>query len=974
MVFLGRFYFPPSGGLSTLCSYMLRDFPSLARVTHLAVFGGLVLLAVPAQSFVGDRGVTESQLSRLDPASEPTSVLLETVKELLRNDQLEDALPFLEETLIRLEGDEDRKALQTLAYSLYQLAYCQMKLGEYAAGAKNFIRFSDEFPDDPQNDGARLLAAQCLTMLQQWPAVETQAALVLENKRLSDELKVSASQLMAEACYQQEKWAEAIRPLTTLFRQAKKDTVRAGAAVMMVTCYVRLDDFNNLFRFLPHCDAAARHDVGLNVALLEAGDSHYNQDSFQKALLLYRLVLLKKDLTAHYETRIRETMQALKPFTAGGAQTLTEFKELQLKNETLLARLRQHYKIITGFQDYDMDVALRIAQCYNDLERNWPAHAIYQRIYETNEGSAQADEARYSAFAVMLDEREWALAVVEGYAYMDALPEGEFIDDVTLNLMQVHMQLDQFDLAYEVGKKGLELSPTHKYIDQVQYLMGYIRFLGLDYEEALALFSEVLNRWPDSRYYEAAEYWRSMTLLFLGRFGEAVTAFNGYLSNPKYDPLVFEEDASYRLGIAQYGTEEYEASEASFRAFIDKHPESQLLSEAYAMLGDLRAAEGDLAVAIDFYRLAREKAPSLAQVNYPLFQAAKVLELQKSYTEIIELMGDYLSAWGDRGDFANAANWQGKAYKILGEYPRALESYFDVVDAYGNNADQAGIQLILNELISDYNGEDWTGYRDIIREKLDARLLGATERRQRTLELQYLTVLAGITEGEERELVADKVVQPKNVPAAGSGTLVLMAREGVKRKDYEIVHDAYRRFMATFQVSNNMLYIMNANLDALIGDGSYADAIALSEDILLRFGYSKSVGWARKRRGDAFRMQKKYDQALEAYKELLAIREWRGPLTPEALYCSGVCKMELGETEEAFAYFQRIYVLYEEYTEWVAPAYANSIACLELLGDHEQDIIKTYKEMLANEAVAATPEGRDARKRLMELEPAGDSL
>lgn len=930
-----------------------------------------VLAAGLSAGLVSGRGVTESQLSRLDPSTEATSVLLETAKALLTDEQLSEALPFLEEILVRLEGDGDKKALQTLAFTLYQLADCQMKLGEYTPAAKRFIQFADAFPDDPSCDPARVLAAQCLTMQQQWPSVEEQSAKVLENKRLDDELRVSATQLLSEACYQQEKWREAIAPLGSLFRLAKKDTVRASAAVMLVTCYVRLNDFENLFKFLPYCDDDARHDVGLNVALLEAGDAHYNKGEYQKALLLYRLVLLKTDLVSHYETRMGEIKVGTKPFVAGGAVSLADYKEQLRKSQVLYARMEQQLKVITAFQDYDMDVALRIAQCYGDLKRNWPAHAIYERIYTESPTNALAEQARFSAFATMLDEREWPSALAEGYTYVEQRPQGEFIDDVTLNLMQVHMQQEQFDLAYDIGRKGLELSSGHKYIDQVKYLMGYIRFTRFGYAEALDLFGEVLNRWPDSRYYESAEYWRSMSLLFLGRYAEAVTAFGGYLSNPKYAVHLYEEDASYRLGIAQYGAEQYVESEASFRAFVGKYPDSKLLSEAYAMLGDLRAAEGDLTVALDFYRLAREKALNMSQVNYPVFQSATVLELGKHYTDIVELMAGYLNEWGAQADLANAVNWKGKAYKALNDYPHALEAYFAAVDTFGNQAELVGVDLILNELITDYQGEDWLAYRGVVADQLGAHLRAAAESRQKTLELRYQTVFASITSGDERTGYVDSIVQAKNVPAAGSITLVLIAREGVARKDYEIVHEAFHRYMSNFEVSANMLYVMNANLDALVEEGSYDDALALSEDILMKFGYSPSVGWARKRRGDAYRLQGQYERAVEAYTELLNIREWRGPLTPEALYQIGICKLEMGETAEAFAYFQRIYVLYENHTDWVAPAYAKSIDCLARLGGRTQEIINTCKEMLANETLAATPEGRQARETLNKLEPTG---
>jgi tetratricopeptide (TPR) repeat protein len=936
------------------------------KCERVLLLGALVSLAGIAFGQFPSRGITKAQLSRMDPQAETTSVLLETSKELLKNDQYKDALPFLEEVLVRLEGDEEKKARQTMAFTLYQLGHCQMKLGDYVSAARNFVQFADEFPDDLQQESARMLAAQSLTMVQQWPLVEEQAKLVLKNLRLAEELKIPCLQLLAEAEYQQEKWAEAMKPLSLLLRTAKDAQIRAGAAVMLVTCYVRLDDFANLFQFLPKCEPSARFDVMLNVALLEAGDSHYNQGEYQKALLLYRLVLTKSDLILHYENRLRELKLAMKPFAAGGKQTLSEYKEVQRKQEQLFARLKAHYEVITQFQDYDMDVALRMAQCYNDLGRNWPAHAIYRRIFTESPESELADQARYSAFSVMLDEQEWAQATAEGFDYIEKRPDGEFLDDITLNLLQLRLQQGQLDLAYEMGRQALELSPDHKYVDQINYLLGYICFQRLEYDEALSFFTQILGSWPDSRYYESAEYWRAMSLLFLGDFEKSESAFVGYLSNPKYDEKVYGEDAAYRLGIAQYGAEKYQASEETLREFVADYPESSLLSEAYAMLGDLRGAEGDLDVALDYYRLAMEKAQSISHLNYPLFQAAKTMELVKQYSELVVLMSNYIEEQGAQGDFANAVYWRGKAYKALDEYPRALNSYFEAVDQFGNDAEVDGIDVILNEIVSDYESEALEGYRSIILEDLDSHLEAAMSNGKRTLELRYKTIFVNITTGEEREAFLDSIVRAESIPASGSSTLVVIAREGVKRGEYGLVQEAYDRFMSRYPISNQMLYIMNAQMDALIGQQQYDEAVALSEEILQKFGYSKSVAQARMRRGDAYRLKGDYESALEAYTEVLSIREWRGPLTPEALYYSGLCKVELGQVEEAFAYFQRIYVLYEGYTEWVAPAYDRSIQCMERLGGYNQEIINTCREMLANEAVASTPEGLKAKRRLEE--------
>ena len=88
------------------------------------------------------------------------------------------------------------------------------------------------------------------------------------------------------------------------------------------------------------------------------------------------------------------------------------------------------------------------------------------------------------------------------------------------------------------------------------------------------------------------------------------------------------------------------------------------------------------------------------------------------------------------------------------------------------------------------------------------------------------------------------------------------------------------------------------------------------------------------------------------------------------LYWIGSCRYEQGRTEEAFAFFQRVYVLYEGYPEWTSKAYEGSVNCLRKLG-RQEEVIKTLREMAGNAAVAATPEGLRAKAELDKL-PGGN--
>ena len=121
------------------------------------------------------------------------------------------------------------------------------------------------------------------------------------------------------------------------------------------------------------------------------------------------------------------------------------------------------------------------------------------------------------------------------------------------------------------------------------------------------------------------------------------------------------------------------------------------------------------------------------------------------------------------------------------------------------------------------------------------------------------------------------------------------------------------------------------------------------------------------RAGDALRLQGRYEKAISVYEEVLAVREWRGALTPQVLFALGSCRQALGQWAEAFACFQRIYVLYGGYPVWVAKGYVQSLVCLDELGEREEEMVRTCEEMLRVPALAAYPEAETARAYLRRL-------
>lgn len=922
----------------------------------------------------GSGAYAQSMPPELPVSAQATSALLERAKEFLQANNPEALLPYLRELLVRMEGNEDEEARKVRSFCMYQIAVCQMQVKRYADAAESFERFIKEYPKDSLVPVASLQVAEAYAMGGKWSEVEKYSSDLITNRTLDPGQRSSARKIYAEALYNQRKWAEATVPLLEIFNEAsgaEQADVRAGSAVMLVTCYAKGGDFKNLFKFLPYCGDNARQDAGLNIALVESGDVKLRRAEYLDALVLYRMVFRKAELLSYYKKQIAALQKALKePYVARVGSLRSTYDEKQRSLQMQLNRLTDQQKRIADGGNYDLDIEIRTAQCYAGLKRSWPAYTTYKHLYTNFPKEQVAEDARFFAFTMLLDVGEWDRAAEEASAYLKFYPKGAYIDEVTLNLVQAYLQAGKLDLAQETGLKTVKSLPEHRFMDQLQYLLGYIYFQKQDYGIALETFSNMFRKWPDSIYHEAGDYWMAMCRLFLGQFSEAAAAFEAYLKNEAYAPAEFAEDAGYRLGIAFYGANLFEQSEKVFRRFLEDYPASNLRSEAYSMVGDLRGAEGDLDIALTFYAKGRETAVNIEQVNYAVFQTAKTYELQQNYPAIIALMESYMAEHGAEGNFSGAGFWIGKAYKAQGSYEKALETYMDTVIRFGNRMENDDVDLILRELIKEYQSPEAVTYRSRFIQNLGGALDASRNRGEKVLQLRLEALFVSIAEGEQHDRLLQDMLARNTVEDASPITLQLIAREALVRGDTVKVHQAYDRMMTVFQASELVLDVMNYELQALLKEGRYADVLVLAEEITNRFGYRGEVGLTRLVKAHAYRELQRYEEAVETYKELFAIREWRGPLTPQALYWIGICTENLGKPQEAFAFFQRVYVLYEGYTEWVAKSYEGSIRCLGKL-NRSDDIIRTYQEMLANRNVAATPEGQRAQSELNRLLPAG---
>lgn len=103
------------------------------------------------------------------------------------------------------------------------------------------------------------------------------------------------------------------------------------------------------------------------------------------------------------------------------------------------------------------------------------------------------------------------------------------------------------------------------------------------YKQALRLFQELLQVYPDSPAAEEAKFFLPNCLHFLGNHDEAIKGFNEYLE--QYPDGLFVQQAEVGIGYAYSAKGDTEQSIAIFQRILDDYPEYVLRDAVYMQLG-----------------------------------------------------------------------------------------------------------------------------------------------------------------------------------------------------------------------------------------------------------------------------------------------------------------------------------------------------------------------------------------------------
>lgn len=905
-----------------------------------------------------------------------TSQLASAAQTYLMRGSYAEAIPLLKEVLTRISTMTDPQGMKMIQTCRFQLARAYVKTGQGDEASAVFQDYLKYEPRPEERQALRLLAVSHYNQ-GKWAQVEEVASKLLALNGLSNEDLKIGNLVLGQALYRQEKWDASIRPLEAATRYIDNNDDLQVVQIMIVRALVQIERFSEVFVWVPRLyKTDAKYDITLNLTLMQAGKVRFEQQDFLNALLLYRMVLPREELIAFQQKRIRQINAEIERLEKVGTtpQTIKEMKES-------VVQIKASMSTLEGLAAYEDEVTFRIGSIYKDVKRYWEGFVLFDDLYQKDATSDIGEAAMLQSVLVLGELDLMARAETRILDYLNTRPDGQYRRTLLAMLMRDRLQKGSSAKVIDL-RKYMDETPASTDSDEqtLQAEMHYMLAFAYMREKDTALggeqFGIIVDNFPNSMFVADATYYRGVTFLLVGDYQSALEYMKLYQNSYKSDEsgILGEhyEVSIYREGVCYYGLQRIEEAEQTFTKFIEFAPKHELVSEAYSMRGDIQAAKqateedpDPLKRAIEDYRMGFEAASAINQASYAVFQSAKVYKLEFKWQEILDLMGIYLSKYGEEADVSKAVYWKGIALTELGDIEGALAAYIDAVKRFGGEVEQEGVDKIISELVTlshSLNPEQLGR----LKEYLLANLASVGEDGNQVLRLRLMVAQALVDGGAVVDELGDKLlVELEDLSVTTPLTLGLLCDAAARSGDLGKMERVYNDFVMRFDESDFVWKAYQLKAVELSTRGDYAGVLDVVDVAQNFFGTDEYMGWAQITRGDMLLKLGKPDEAFEAYRMVQGVAEWRATVFAEAMYGLGECLKAQFKYDEAHAYFQRTYLLYagRDGGKWAAKAYLNAAECQNAAGK-TAEAIKTLNEMLEDPDLISLPEADTARAML----------
>ncbi len=939
----------------------------LQPVIAMLVAGFFISAALGTETAKGELPV---DLGKNDPAlkNESTGELELRATSALQTLDFGGALPVLEELARRLGPSPDQEIAERLQRIWFFLGTSYLNIAEYSSAAsvlEHYLRVAYERQPVQARDGeGRREIALAWELLGDarfgegnyaWASVAYEEARdaysdgIDETEEKNLFTKLSASYV--RAAEKAGKWERTLIRLRSLLEDAENQAARENVLVAMCKALIRSGQEKQVEKLQPALEKiqpAARRQFGFNQLLFDTAEKMRAAGKLKLALFFYEFAISKEEIVAGQTKAIealREKSDALKAKQAPLHERLAVAYEYQSAKERLEAVVRSPI-------DYDELRKVGIAQTLYDLARYAEAAETFWAIYREDEKGEYANEACYRAFSAADKSGSDKIAIAAGKEYLEKYeqPAGRW-GETARRLGAIYARRGEHQKAIDLQEMLLERAPEHEAAPDLQLQKGYSLLQTRDFDGAREVFKTVAADFAESDAAASAQFWHAMTEFEAGEYTVAAKQFGQFqIDHPDHEKTA---EAHFREGLAQYSAENYRGASKTFESILVRYPDDPKRAEVMALLGECYGATGAMTRAIMNFREAALLSHDDELADHAWFKAGEAMAAHEDYLQMAEWFEKYVLEYRDRPRSAAALEKQAQALEKLGRETDARAVRWEAIQRWGN---ERAAETVPETLVIYLRSQGTDGVK-----KLQESARTANDRGER---LRYLRLVYALEQVGETDFPVTESDQDFEL---GCPLVVIWLSEKLLEQDQG--QDALKQLHAAIQGFEKSTY--RSDLYFALGRTQLREKkFAAAEKSLLQVReispQKVMAGEATRLRAEALWKAGRTGEAIEELESLLAVREWRGKLWAEALLMLGDIFYGKEKFERAFAYYQRIYILYAEYSEITAKAYLRASECSVKLG-LTGDAIRQLMEMQSKSELAEHREYELGQERLEAL-------
>lgn len=521
----------------------------------------------------------------------------------------------------------------------YRKGMCELKLKQFAEALKSFEITAKNFPNAGRTDGnnqfekmAILRMGEAQMGLEQWQeALASFDKFLKERDKAKDEYKEGLFHLSLAIChYKLEDLVKGNENLEIAIRNKERfETPSAGiiaAFQAMVETAINKKNEAAITDFITknRADLTLRPYAmqDFSRVFMKLAAQAIGAQMYRATMALYHFVP-PTDITVE-ELRLKSSSLANLRGLKDGDETL-----IKEKLESDLKRLDEYRRGKSAPEMVKLGAMAFIHEAHGNVRG---AYAAYQQLEYFYPTSAKREDNLYNLVRTAAMISRGGITQKYGERFLKNFPNSKHAPAVKKLMLSSLFYDGEYDLCIEVAEPMLpNLTPdTHEH-DTCLHVLGGSYFYTGQYDKAQPLLDQHVEKYPESDFNVAAEYFKASNMTRLQYWSKAGELLDAFLTkHPDATKNIFLPFALYDRANCYYAEEKHNEALTVLNRIISEFPECVVIDQTWNLRGNVEQTTGDRENAEKSY----VKALEIAERRQHVMVAAE------SLYSLVALLGD----------------------------------------------------------------------------------------------------------------------------------------------------------------------------------------------------------------------------------------------------------------------------------------------------------------------------------------------